>query len=472
MWHPLTTLSHIVDCQLFGLNPIGHHLVSVLIHIINALLLLWILNSLTGTFWLSAFAAAVFALHPLQVESVAWAAERKTVLSGLFWFLTIAVYIWYTKRPSIGRYIMLFGTYSLCIMTKPVVVTLPFVLLLLDYWPLGRVEKISARRLIIEKIPLFVLSVILSVITYIAQKHGETVTTLQQWPFNMRIIVAMGSYFNYIVKMVYPKNLAVMYPIPWRITSELAASMVMGAVLLLVLWIWGRKKRWLVVGLLWYLGVLVPTLGLVQSGSQMMADRYMYLPSIGVLLIIAWAAMEFFSKMRYSKVILTSAAMAALVAMAIMTRTQITYWRDTPTLFKHAITVTRNNYTMQNNYGEYLCGQGRCEEGIGHFMKALSIWPEYPRAWMNLCPSLLVLNKFDDAINCYKMALRTRNDWSDIYKIYQGLGWAYEQKGELGQAEAYYREALKVKPDYAPARDGLASVLVKQGKMTGPGTTN
>ncbi|MGA2092464.1 MAG: hypothetical protein ABSH16_03520 [Sedimentisphaerales bacterium] len=469
MWHPLTTLSHMLDCQLFGLNPMGHHFVSVLFHTLNALLLFWILVKITGAIWPSSFVAAVFALHPLQVESVAWAAERKTVLSGLFWFLTIAVYIWYTKKPGIGRYIWVFLIYGLCIMTKPVVVTLPIVLLLLDYWPLNRFTAETAekkniiKKLIVEKIPLFALSAFLGIITFATQQQGGAVAPLENFPVHIRIIDAMGNYFNYIVKMLCPRDLAVLYPIPrpLQMTPSIIALAIMSAVVLPVLWLLGRKKRWFVAGFLWYLVTLAPMIGIVQAGIQIMADRYAYLSIIGIFIIIAWGTEEILRKTHHSRIIPAS-AVAILVVLVIATRIQTAMWKDTPTLFRETIAATKNNYIMYNNFGEYLCGHGRPDEGLLHFQEAVRIWPGYPQARINFCHTLLILNRIDEAIDCYNKAIEERNEWQGMYEIYQGLGWAYEQKDNLSLAETNYRKALELKPDYTPAQDGLASVLAKR----------
>ena len=298
MWHPLTTMSHMLDCQLFGLNPLGHHFVSVAIHIANALLLFWIVNRLTGTIWLSAFVAGVFALHPIQVESVAWASERKTVLSGLFWLLTMATYIRYARQPRLVRYLLVLLVFGLCIMTKPVVVTLPLALLLLDYWPLDRVRwgqqhnntarggpnKKSAGWLIAEKIPLIAISVLLSVMTYVAQKQGGVVPTLEKMPLDYRVANMFLSYIRYIGKMLWPSGLAVCYPHPRAVLSD--TPVVICAMLFIVLTVLsiyiGRRKKYVAVGWLWYVGTLVPVIGLVQSGAQAMANRYMYIPMLGL----------------------------------------------------------------------------------------------------------------------------------------------------------------------------------------------
>jgi protein O-mannosyl-transferase len=267
-WHPLTWLSHMLDYQLFGPNPLGHHLVNVAIHIVNALLLFWILKNITGAIWASAFVAAVFALHPLQVESVAWAAERKTVLSGLFWLLTTAFYISYTRKPTISRYLLVFLVFGLCIMTKPVVVTLPFVLLLLDYWPLERVRWGQIGRLIVEKIPLLALSVIASVMTFKAQHIAGALISLESIPFGYRIANAFVSYISYIGKMIAPNQLAIFYPslYPNFPKAEGAVCVVLFILIsFLCIYTW-RRRKYTAVGWLWYVGILVPMIGIVQAG--------------------------------------------------------------------------------------------------------------------------------------------------------------------------------------------------------------
>ena len=338
MWHPLTTLSHMLDCELFGLNPLGHHLVSLALHIVNALLLFWILVSLTGSTWASAFVAAMFALHPLQVESVAWAAERKTVMSGLFWFLTIAVYIWYAKKPGIGRYIVVFAIYALCIMTKPVVVTVPLTLLLLDYWPLERLNsKHSILRSIIEKIPLLVLSVILSILTVIAQHSGKAIVPLEAKPLDQRIAHLFVSYITYIGKMIAPSRLAVFYPYKYATFSNASVIICMLLfILITVLCIYiGRRKKYVAVGWLWFVVTLVPMTGLVQAGSQAMADRYMYISMLGLLIIVVWAIKEIASKRPHWRVIAAVLTVVVLSSAIILTRIQVRYWESSLTLFEH-----------------------------------------------------------------------------------------------------------------------------------------
>jgi Tfp pilus assembly protein PilF len=467
-----------LDCEIYGLNPLGHHITSLLIHIVNTLLLFFLLSRMTGAVWRSSFVAAAFALHPIHVESVAWAAERKDVFSGLFWMLTILAYVHYAKQPNIRRYVLVLLAFAMGLMSKPMVVTLPFVLLLLDWWPLDRLlndaasviqkqgtsatyQKATLWHLVAEKVPLFVLSAIASIITFVVQKRYGAVNSLAVWPLPIRVINALGSYFNYIMKILYPKGLAALYPITDRPTVDAVVLAVVGVIALLR--VWGRGRRWLVVGLLWYLGTLVPVIGLVKVGWQTMADRYTYLPSIGVFLVIAWGAEEIFSKMRHSKVILATGAAVALTAMVLATRIQVGYWRDSPTLYQRALAVTKNNFVMHNNYGLYLCLHGQYEEGIRQFKEAA---PFYPTARANICWALLIQTKFDEAISCLTKMLREKNDWPNMEEMYNRLGYAYAQKGDLTLAEVNFRKALSLKPDYEPARKNLALALAKQGKMT------
>ncbi|MBN1795317.1 MAG: glycosyltransferase family 39 protein [Sedimentisphaerales bacterium] len=314
MYHPLTTLSHMLDCELFGLEPFWHHADSLLFHTFSTLLLFWVLKRMTGAVWASAFVAAVFALHPLQVDSVAWVAERKSVLSGFFWILTIAAYIRYAERPRAGRYLLVVIVYILALLSKPVVVTLPFVLLLLDYWPLRRFEsktgknsgsekpqykQFSSKYLVIEKLPLFILSVILSVVTFVAQRGGGAVMSLADRPVKYRLANAFIAYSKYVEKFVWPHKLAIFYPHPDK-TVSIVSSVVCALVLLFLTATFiylGRRKRYLTVGWLWFVGVLVPVIGIVQVGSQKMADRYMYIPVIGLSVIIAWGIQDIAKKL-------------------------------------------------------------------------------------------------------------------------------------------------------------------------------
>jgi tetratricopeptide (TPR) repeat protein len=487
-WHPLTWLSHMLDYELYGLNPLGHHITNLIFHIANTLLLFLLLKKMTGAIWKSAFVAAAFALHPIHVESVAWAAERKDVLSGLFWMLTILAYVNYVKKPDIKKYMLVILAFMMGLLSKPMVVTLPFVLLLLDYWPLNRFfnrqSAIGNRQFlnsklvrrsdskggfsilnsIYEKIPLFAMSAATCVITFLVQRHDQAVMSLSRWPLHIRIINAIGNYFNYAAKIIYPKDLAVLYPLPEKMTMDAAIIATLGIAILLIRF--GQGRRWLVAGLLWYLVTLVPVLGFVQTGMQSMADRYTYLPSIGLFIIIAWGAEEFFSKLHYSRIISVSAATAVLIAMILLTRIQAGYWLDSGTLYKHTIEVTKNNFIILGNYGYYLATQGKFEEGMNYLMEARRIRPNDMFVRENICIVLLDQNKNDEAIEYLNDTLQKAGNWPETYKLYCGLGLAYERKGELSAALTNYNKALELKPDYTPAQNGLASVLTKQKQRT------
>ena len=422
-WHPLTTLSHILDCQLFGLNPLGHHLVSLTFHIINALLLFWIINDLTGAIWPSAFVAAVFAVHPLQVESVAWAAERKTVLSGLFWLLTTAVYIRYARRPGISRYIFLLVVFGLCIMTKPVVVTLPFVLLLLDYWPLERFKKVSAGRLISEKIPLLVLSIILSAITFIVQRSGGVVQAIEKEPINYRIANMFLSYIRYTGKMIAPSRLAAFYPHPrpdftdtWVVIC--AALFILITIISIDI---GLRRRYASVGWLWYVGTLVPVIGLVQVGTQAIADRYMYIPMVGLLIIAGWAVNDLVANRPRWRVVAAVSATGVLLVGVILTRMQVGYWHNNTTLFEHTLKITKNNLLAESNYGMALLEAGHIDEAIGHFNNALRLNKSHANAYLNLGTAYSRLGKYKPAIQNWTKALELK---PNSVKALNNLAWA------------------------------------------------
>jgi len=477
MWHPLTSLSHMLDCELFGLNPVGHHLTSLLFHIANSLLLFLLLRRLTGTVWRSAFVAAVFALHPLAVESVAWASERKSVLSTFFWMLTIAFYIWYAERPSIGRYLLLVLTFCCALMSKPMVVTLPFVLLLLDYWPLGRFRWVHKGRqkkpnykicptwqLLVEKIPLLGLAAILCVFTFFIQQSGSVMDFSDQLPLYTRLSNAVVSYVSYIVKMVYPLGLACLYPHPldslesWKIILSLV--ILVGISLYMIRSV--QRRRWFVTGWLWYLGTLVPVIGIIQAGEQGMADRYTYLPLIGIFIIVAWGAGEVIDKLRLRKVGPAILVGIILAALLICTRMQIRHWRDNMSLCRHALKVTENNFTMHNNYGIDLVDEGRIDEGIAHFHEALRINPQYLNARCSLGRAFFKQGKFHKAIAYFDEVLRVRDNWPEVYYL---LGLSYVGQKKYDLAIKNYNEAIRIKPDYISAINYLGLALKEQGKI-------
>jgi hypothetical protein len=398
-WHPLTWLSHMLDCQLFGTNPGWHHLTNLLLHIANTLLLFAVLKRMTGALWRSAFVAALFALHPLNVESVAWVAERKNVLSGFFWMLTVAAYIRYAERPGIGSYLLVVLVFSLALMAKPIVVTLPFVLLLLDYWPFGRFQWGSQRqgeslpqselvkvnyqtsptsRLVGEKVPLFILVAVLSMITFFVQRSGGTVESTATLTLKARSANAVVSYAGYIGKIFWPRRLAVFYPHPrysLPVWQAVAAGLLLLGITVCVIWL-ARRRCWLPVGWLWYLGTLVPVIGLVQVGAQAMADRYAYVPAVGLFIIIAWSLPELVKKWRYRKIGLRISAGIVLTFLLLCTRMQVRHWQNSVTLFEHALAVTENNYAIHCNYGRTLmriAGWQRHFANWGGLMKLLCI---------------------------------------------------------------------------------------------------
>jgi tetratricopeptide (TPR) repeat protein len=482
-WHPLTWLSHMLDCQFFGVNPLWHHVTNVILHVANGLLLFWVFGQMTGAVWPSAFVAAVFALHPLHVESVAWLAERKDVLSTFFWILTMAAYVRYAAQPILGRYVWVFVFFALGLMAKPMLVTLPFVLLLLDYWPLGRFQwvskggsktpsntgeqktpfqKSSTLGLIAEKIPLLLLVSASIAITLVAQrgamKPGEALS------IGMRVSNALVSYISYIVKTIYPNNLVIFYPYPvqgfpiWQPVICLFLVLgITGAVLFLA-----KKRGYLAVGWFWYLGTLVPVIGLVQVGVQAMADRYTYIPSIGLFMICAWGISDILSPWRHRKVVLSAAALAILFVFIARTRTQVGYWKNSLTLFGQTFAVTKDNYIAHNNYGCALGDRNRVDEAIEHFQEALRINPMHLRAHYNLGVMLLKKGKVDDAISCFNESLRIKPDFLEAHF---NLGSALDREGRLKEAINHFSVALRINPDYAEVHNNLANILARQGNI-------
>ena len=482
MWHPLTSLSHLLDCELFGLNPTWHHLVNLLLHVAGTLLLFGIMKRITDAVWPSLFVAAAFALHPLNVESVAWIAERKNVLSALFWMLTIAVYIRYTARPAIGRFLLVVLVFALATLTKPMVVTLPFVLLLLDYWPLGRLQwpgriglqdsskpqvkqrianRVSIWRLLLEKTPLFLLTIGLSAVTYIAQQKGGVMSDLGNVPLKYRAANALVSYVTYIQKMVWPSRLAVFYPHPfdklplWRvIISALLLLIVTIAVVLLI-----RRRKYLAVGWFWYIGILVPVIGLVQVGAQARADRYTYLPFIGLFMIIAWGLKDLLAGWRYRSIALGAAALAALLALSICTRMQLRHWKNNEALFEHAINVTGDNFIMNNNYANILGTTGQFEKAIYHFNKALRLRPDSPQVHSNLGNALRRINRFDEAIMHYEQAIKLK---PDLAEAHYNLAVSYAGQGRFDDAILKYKDALQFRPNDVDTLSNLGFVLAQK----------
>jgi tetratricopeptide (TPR) repeat protein len=476
-WHPLTSLSHLLDVQLFGLHAGAHLLENAALHALNSALLFAVLRRMTGRRWPSALVAALFALHPLHVESVAWVSERKDVLSTLFWMLTLLAYDGYTRRPNTRRYALLVLVFALGLLAKPMLVTLPFVLLLLDWWPLRRREKGDGRRelpapsrlpspvsrLLLEKVPLFVLAAAVSVITLAAQRRAGAVTSLDALPLGARLANAAVSYATYLVQTVAPIGLAPFYPL----RPDLPAWQVGGAVLLLValsaVAVWGARTRpYLAVGWAWYLGTLVPVLGLVKQGEQAMADRFTYIPLIGIFIMLAWGLADLAAARRWPERRLAAAATAALIACAAVTLWQVSRWRDSETLFRHALAVTRDNYLAHLNLGAVLLDTGRNAEALGEFEAALRIRPRLVTALVNAGKAQVALGQPEAAAAAYQRALQIDPDNALGHYNY---GVLLGSQGRLDDAAAHYEAAVAANPDYAKAHNNLGSVRAEQGRF-------
>jgi protein O-mannosyl-transferase len=469
-WFPLTLLSHLLDFELYGFYPKGHHLTNLFFHIANSLLLFLILYRMTKAIWQSAFVAAMFALHPLSVESVAWASERKNVLSTLFWLLTIWSYIHYSKKLTIKSYILVFLFFSLGLMSKSMLVTLPFTLLLLDYWPLRRLKfpqekdgnkilkKNSTKRteillLVLEKIPLFFLTCSFSILTIIAQKtFRDRGNYTELLPFPERLMNSIVSYMEYLKKMIWPENLAFFYPYPFDNVLEgiLCCITLIGITIISIKFI--RKAPYFAVGWLWYLGTFVPVIGIVPPGGgwpgSVTADRYAYIPLIGIFIIIAWGIPEIISKWRYKEKILSVSAGIVILGLMITTQEQVRYWKNTITIFKHTLQVTDKKYPnlaiVHNNLGIALFTDGKIEEAISQYKTAIKLKPDLIKPYYNLGIALFNYHKIEEAISQYKMAIKLNPNHS--YAHYN-LGLVLLHQGDLKGAIFHFKETLRITPD-------------------------
>jgi tetratricopeptide (TPR) repeat protein len=492
-WHPLTWLSHMLDCELFGLDASAHHLVSVAVHAAASVALFAALSAMTGATWPSALVAALFALHPLRVESVAWIAERKDVLSGLFWMLALGAYAAWVRRPGPGRYALLVAAFTAALLAKPMAVTLPAVLLLLDWWPLRRTARLAPRRLVGEKLPLFVLAAAVSVVTVVVQHEAGAVSSLAHTPLAGRVANALVSYATYLGKAFWPSRLAVFYPY----TGDLPAWQVAGAAVLLaalsaVALREARRRPYVTVGWLWFLVTLAPVIGIVRAGDQAMADRFTYVPLVGIAIVVAWGGRELLGT---RPALAATVAGAALVACALATSAQLAHWRSTEALFAHALAVTADNHLAHTNLGEVLMKSGRPAEATEHFTEALRLRPGSAKVHVNYGMVLagrgerdaaarhyaeavrldprsamahynwgLVLaeqSQLDEAIGHYREALRLDPRYANAHT---NLGWALAEQGRLDEAVAEYRAALGLRPDLATAHNNLAVALEDLGR--------
>jgi Tfp pilus assembly protein PilF len=491
-WLPLAWLTHLLDYQLYGMGAGGHHFTSLLIHVINTVLLFFLLKKLTGALWQSGFVAALFAVHPLNVESVAWIAERKNILCTLFWILGIWAYSWYAARPNWKRYCWTLGVFGLGLMAKSMVVTLPFVLLLLDYWPLGRMRKLkqaseaeeglrtpgSERQssevsqsgavpsrmvwgLMLEKVPFLLLAAADGIITLKLQRDFGTIT---RFPLGVRVENAIVSYAVYLEKMIWPSRLAVLYP---HARSYLPGLKVGIAAMLLVsisvAVIRGyRRRKYLAVGWLWFLGTLVPVIGLIQAGSQSMADRYAYIPLIGIFIVVVWGLGDLIERYRRAKDPVIVGAVCAVFALVIVTRVQISYWGSSLALWQHAMEVTENNYVAYNNFGEALWSKDRYDDAAPWFFKAIEIYPSFANAQLNAGMVLVQNGQIDEGIAHFIKGVELDPGSCEGYNK---LGEAFGRKGMTDEAIRCYEIALKINPTYAPALADLGIELENQGRL-------
>ncbi len=567
-WHPLTWLSHMLDCELFGLNPAGHHLGNILIHGLNTALVFLLFRRLTGAVGGSLFVAGCFGLHPAHVQSVAWIAERKDVLSGSFFLLSLWAYAAYGQsrarssqpavhspqpkvrtlsagnseargpkpQPGAGEgyslssifgprsrfwYWLALCFFGLGLLSKPMLVTLPFVLLVLDFWPLGRAGQFGSRDLVaqkaspglgaarvlraawklaLEKAPFFLLSAGASAITFVAQQKGGAVETLARLPFFARIEDALAAYLAYLGKLVWPENLAIYYP-PRSPSAPLAlTSLGLWLALIAAGWFLRRRCPYLLAGLLWFLGMLVPVIGLVQVGTQFIADRYTYLPSLGIFLIVAWAIPDLVSVNRWPalRALAPAAALLVMIACVVRTRQELPYWRNSGAVFQHALAVTDHNAIAHLHFGNYALQNRNVDEAIPHFREALAIEPglsdaygalgtalqlkglrqeamrclqqalalkpDYPEAHFNLGAILQAQAQVDEAIPHFQRAIELKPHYAEAYS---GLGVALQAKGRTNEALAFLQRAVELKPDFPTAHYNLALVLLLKGDVQG-----
>lgn len=494
-WHPLTWLSHMTDVSLYGLQPWGHHLTNLLLHAANAVLLFIVLSELTGAAGAAFVAAALFALHPLRVESVAWISERKDVLSTFFWMLAVWAWARHLRRPrDAAFYLLSLFCFALGLMAKPMLVTLPLILLLFDYWPLQR-RAVRVTRLVLEKAPFFALALASSAVTFIVQRRGGAVSPLNALPVTARAANAVVSYARYLAKIFWPARLSVLYPYPghWEIWKIAGASLLLLVITAAI--VMRRKAQpYLMVGWFWFIGMLVPVIGLVQVGIQSMADRYSYLPSVGIFIMLVWGVRDVLRDERWARLL----AAAALGTCCILTALQVRYWHDSETLFRHAVAVTKDNYLAYNNLGFFLSNEGKNAEAIEDYRKSVEINPNYDEAHNNLGFALAGQGDFHAATNEYIKALSLNPKLTEAHnnlgnalgnlgltdaaiheyqvalaenprhaEAHNNYGVALAMHGQLDAAIEQFRDAVRAKPDYAGAHSDLGNALALKGDLSG-----
>jgi protein O-mannosyl-transferase len=483
-WHPLTWLSHMADVEIFGLNPRWHHLMSVLIHAASTVLLFLLLLKITASPWQCSFAAALFAIHPLHVESVAWVAERKDVLSGFFWMLALLFYSGYAKKPDRIRYAVTLLSFATGLMVKPMLVSLPAVMLLMDYWPLDRFrsEALAPRheghsnvsnplwRLLKEKIPFLFLSLVSGLVTIYAQRSGGTMSSLEVVPLVSRVGNTLIAYAKYTGKTIWPQNLAFFYPFPLSIPLW---HVIISCALLILISLGTIRLRhrfpYLIVGWLWFLLTLLPVIGLVQVGAQSMADRYTYIPLVGLFIMISWGIPDLLRGLHRRTIILAISASIVITVLSGTTWKQLGYWKDDISLYRHTLGVTSNNYIILTNLGIALAERGDVNAAIQAYEEALRIWPRSATVHVNLGAALADQGKMEEAISHYGEALRlkpgyvlARINWS---KALNNRGVAWAQQGKLSEAIGYFSEALRIDPDSVDGHFNLGITLARLNRI-------
>lgn len=483
-WFPLTWLSHALDWTLFRSNPTGHHLTSVLLHVVNVVLLFLLLLRATGRSGPSLLVAALFAAHPLNVESVAWIAERKNVLCTFFFLLALIAYGWYAQKPGWKRYLAVFFLFAAGLASKPMVITLPFVLLLWDYWPLERTrsEKLGAGNLreqrkgdhlgrswaalVLEKIPFFVLSAVSAVITMEVQRSGGATRSIAQYPLGVRIANAVCAYATYLWKTIWPANLAALYPHPGNslATRQVLASA--GVLIAITVFVFRfRSQRYFLVGWLWFLGTLVPVIGLVQVGEAAMADRYAYLPLIGIFMMIAFGADDLLAAKKVNAAVALVPACGIVIALAVVTHRQIGYWQNSYDLWTHALAVTKDNFVAEDNLGGALLHEGKPEAAFRHFQAAAQINPRDPMSHNNLGVYFQTHGRLNDAIAEYQSVIALTSDAGLLAQTYANLGAAQRSLGEDAAARESFNQALRLNPDQSTAWLGMGLLEQKNGNL-------
>jgi len=481
-WDPLTWLSHALDCGLFGLHAAGHHFVSALLHAMNATILFWLLWSATGSTWRSLMVAALFGVHPVNVESVAWAAERKNVLSMFFFLLALLAYGWYARQPKLRRYGVVFLLYLLALMSKPQVIIFPFLLLLWDYWPLRRcaaqlspgaaperegTPRFSALWLLLEKAPLFLLSVASAVVTVIAERSAHALRTSSDFSLANRIETALTSYVRYVGMAVWPSKLAVLYPHPtvlfpaWQVVAAVLVLLVVTAIA-----VWQRRERpCLVVGWLWFLGSMFPMIGIVQVGAHALADRFAYIPFIGLFVVGVWLVSEAAARISLSRTAQVAIASAVLLGYSAMAYSQIAYWRDSYSLFAHAIQVTDANPIAEGNLGSALMELQRPDLAVPHLERAIRLMPTLSTAHYNLGTLLQRQNELDRAQQEYQLALKYGSDEREAAQTHNNLGALFSQLGRRDEALAEFTEAIALNPYEQNSLVGRGLIEHEEGKL-------